>query len=227
MYEARQNKEKVSRTIQNFNNKKTQQTVKKQIKSTNKYIIQAFPSEYIDEISNKKSSKEKKNMFAKFIPYFLSIANESELFQDPFTKICIIGIQNRKDAYGWTELFVNIENKYVSEDEVQDNTHLDNNTNFELRIVLNMSKIPSEQALFTTFFHEWYAHANAGDYLQRINNVRKNGIFSKAADDIEKQEHTTYSLISDEVVKNMVRYIDPNQSSTFYEDIISDINSYK
>lgn len=225
MYEARQNKEKVSRVVQNFNSKKTEQIVKKQIKCINKHIIQASPAIYRDEISDAKSSKKKKEMIMKFIPFFLSIANQSVLSQDPFTQISIIGLQDRHNSYGWTELFVNIGSGYVSENYVQQDTPLNKNTNFELRIILNMSKIPSDQELFTTFFHEWYAHADAGDYLKRINNTRLSGKFCKAADDIDNQEHMNYGSIPDDRVDFLIDQIIPG-NKLYNERVKHDIRLY-
>lgn len=225
MYEARQNKENVSRVVQNFNSKKTERKVKKQIKCTNKHIIQAMPPKYIDNISDTKYSKTKKEMFMKFIERFIFIAGESELSKDPFTQISIIGLQSRINSFGWTELFINIGGEYVSEDLVPQDTPLDMNTLFELKIVLNMSKIKNEQDLFTTFFHEWYAHANAGDYLRRINNTRQSGIFSKAADGIVNQEHKNYGCIKDDEAEHLMAQITPDYK-LYRESVKHDIEFY-
>lgn len=225
MYEARQNKENVSRVVQNFNSKKTERKVKKQIKCTNKHIIQAMPPKYIDNISDTKYSKTKKEMFMKFIERFIFIAGESELSKDPFTQISIIGLQSRINSFGWTELFINIGGEYVSENLVPQDTPLDKDTLFELKIVLNMSKIKNEQDLFTTFFHEWYAHANAGDYLTRIHNTRLSGKFSKAADDIANQEHKKYGFTTDSEAEFWIEQIIPG-TKLYNESVKHDIGVY-
>ena len=88
-----------------------------------------------------------------------------------------------------------------------------------------MSKIKNEQDLFTTFFHEWYAHANAGDYLRRINNTRRSGIFSKAAGDIVNQEHKKYGCIKDDEAEHLMAQITPDYK-LYRESVKHDIGVY-
>ena len=145
-------------------------------------------------------------MFNDVVTRFVPTISVSPLAQDNNTKIYICGYESRRQrSYGYTLL--NIGRASNLTDPIPGN--LPSNTKFAVVINLNLAQHSSNEELFATLFHEWYAHANAGDYLQRINQVRLNGTYAPAPRGITSREHRAFESmnspvnISDQLVNDI------------------------